>query len=67
MEQLMDGLRLVQFREPPAYLEAIKSYDDSFMAYSTCSIQDLVKQMSEDQSSTVSFYLLAVYRGDDLL
>ena len=63
----MDSLRLVEFAEPQAYLKAIQSYDDSFMAYSTCSIQDLVKQMSEDQSSTVSFYLLAVYRGDDLL
>ena len=58
----MSDLRLVQFADIRASLEATKQHDDSFMASSRSA-----QLVALAQQRTQPSYLLAIYKGDDLL
>ncbi|KAI0719095.1 hypothetical protein C8T65DRAFT_693406 [Cerioporus squamosus] len=65
------GLRFVRFEDPQAFLEAMKQCDESFMNFTLGSIYDYLSSpqysAAADSSQSVPVYLLAIYRGDDLL
>ncbi|KAI0779747.1 hypothetical protein C8Q74DRAFT_1260817 [Fomes fomentarius] len=65
----MADLRLVQFPDVSACLEATQRYDDTFMAFSTSSLLEALSHQlnQKPQSSEQPSYLFAVYREDNLL
>lgn len=65
----MAGLRLVQFPDVSACLEATQQYDDTFMAFSTSSLLDALSQQlnQKPQTSEQPSYRFAVYREESLL
>lgn len=62
--------RLVDFRNPDDFIEAVKNYDDSFMNFALGALLDSV---NPSQAAAQARWgggprtLLAIYRGDDLL
>ena len=62
-----EDLRFVRFEDPHAFLEATRRFDDSFMNFCLRSLYDYLgsPQYAADPSKPV--FLVAVYRGDDLL
>lgn len=65
----MANLRAVHFAEPKAFLDALKTYDDSFMNFALGSLLDSMDPAypHSQNSSAISRTLLAVYKGDQLL
>ncbi|KAI0762549.1 hypothetical protein C8Q74DRAFT_1290988 [Fomes fomentarius] len=68
----MEHLHFVRFSDPKALLDATKQYDDSFMNFCRGSLLDYLSnpnksQGPEDNLEDKPAYLLAIYRGDNLL
>ena len=65
-----EELRFVRFKSPQAFLEATKQLDDTSMNFCIGSLNNYLSSpqyVESGWSNAQPVYLLAVYRGDQLL
>lgn len=66
----MSGLRVVHFKDPIDFLNAMEPYDDNSMNFALGSLldnMDETQRLSQAHWGSQTRTLLAVFRGDELL